>query len=82
MHSAHGCRKMLDPVVARYRGQDLCRLLRGDAGFALPDLDFQYAIRLPADQVLQAQSAPLLTRPVGRILDRPARLRPPDLAPC
>jgi hypothetical protein len=52
------------------------RLLRGDAAFALPDLGSQYAIRLPADQVLQAQSAPLLTRPVGRILDRPARLRP------
>jgi hypothetical protein len=27
---------------------------------------FQYAIRLPANQVLQAQLAPLLTRPVGR----------------
>jgi len=27
---------------------------------------FQYAIRLPANQVLQAQIAPLLTRPVGR----------------
>ena len=73
VHSAHGWRDVLDPVVARYRGQDLRRLLRGDAAFALPDVyeyleaeGFQYAIRLPANQVLQAQIAPLLTRPVGR----------------
>ena len=73
VHSAHGWREVLDPVVARYRGQDLRRLLRGDAAFALPDVyeyleaeGFQYTIRLPANQVLQAQIAPLLTRPVGR----------------
>ena len=72
-HSAHGWREVLDPVVARYRGQALRRFLRGDAAFALPDVyeyleaeGFQYAIRLPANQVLQAQIAPLLTRPVGR----------------
>ena len=47
------------PVVARYRGQALRRLLRGDAAFALPDVyeyleaeGFQYAIRLPANRVL------------------------------
>src|SRR5262245_24772452 len=73
VHSAHGWREVLDPVVARYRGQALRRLLRGDAAFALPDVyeyleaeGFQYAIRLPANQVLQAQIAPLLRRPVGR----------------
>jgi hypothetical protein len=73
VHSAHDWREVLDPVVARYRGQTLRRLLRGDAAFALPDVyeyleaeGFQYAIRLPANQVLQAQIAPLLTRPVGR----------------
>jgi hypothetical protein len=73
VHSAHGWREVLDPVVARYRGQAFRRLLRGDAAFALPDVyeyleaeGFQYAIRLPANQVLQAQIAPLLTRPVGR----------------
>src|SRR5262249_42780850 len=65
VHSAHGWRDVLEPVVARYRGQALRRLLRGDAAFALPDVyeyleaeGFQYAIRLPANQVLQAQSAP------------------------
>jgi Transposase DDE domain group 1 len=73
VHSAHGWREVLDPVVARYRGQSVRRLMRGDAAFALPDVyeyleaeGFQYAIRLPANQVLQAQIAPLLTRPVGR----------------
>jgi hypothetical protein len=73
VHSAHGWRDVLDPVVARYRGQTVRRLLRGDAAFALPDVyeyleaeGFQYAIRLPANQVLQAQIAPLLKRPVGR----------------
>jgi len=61
------------PVVARYRDQDLRRLLRGDAAFALPDVyeyleaqGFQYTIRLPANHVLQAQIAHLLTRPVRR----------------
>src|SRR5262249_24642583 len=73
VHSAHGWRDVLDPVVARYRGQVLRRLLRGDAAFALPDVyeyleaeGLRYAIRLPANQVLQERIAPLLTRPVGR----------------
>src|SRR2546425_7317669 len=73
VHSAHGWREVLDPVVARYRGRALRRLLRGDAAFALPDVyeyleaeGFQYTIRLPANQVVQAQIAHLLTRPVGR----------------
>jgi hypothetical protein len=38
VHSAHGWREVLDPVVARYRGQTLRRLLHGDAAFALPDV--------------------------------------------
>jgi hypothetical protein len=35
---------VLDPVVARYRDQDLRRLLRGDAAFALPDV-YEYLTR-------------------------------------
>jgi hypothetical protein len=73
VHSAHGWRAVLDPVVARYRGRALRRLLRGDAAFALPGVyeyleaeGFQYAIRLPANQVLQSRITHLLTRPVGR----------------
>src|SRR5262245_6459075 len=54
VHSAHGWREVLDPVVARYRGQNLRRLLRGDAAFALPDVyeyleaeSFQYRSACP-----------------------------------
>ena len=73
VHSAQGWREVFDPVLARYRGHALRRLLRGDAAFTLPDVyeyleaeGFQYAIRLPANQVLQACIPPLLKRPVGR----------------
>jgi hypothetical protein len=73
VHSAHGWREVLAPVVARYRGRPLRRLLRADAAFAQPEVyeyleaeGFQYAIRLPANQVLQQQVAHLLKRPVGR----------------
>jgi len=38
VHSAQGWQDVLDPVVARYRGWGLRRLLRGDAAFALPDV--------------------------------------------
>jgi len=60
VHSAHGWRDVLEPVVTRYRGGEKDRLFRGDAAFALPDLyeyleaeGFRYAIRLPANTVLQ-----------------------------
>lgn len=64
---------VLEPVVERYRGEEKDRLFRGDAAFALPALYefleaevFRYAIRLPANTVLQERIAPLLKRPVGR----------------
>jgi len=73
VHSAHGWREVLEPVVARYRGEERDRFFRGDAAFALPELYeyleaecFRYAIRLPANTVLQERIAPLLKRPVGR----------------
>jgi len=73
VHSADGWRDVLDPVVARYRGKTLRRYFRGDAAFASPDVyqfveaeDFKYAIRLPANKVLQESVAHLLKRPVGR----------------
>jgi hypothetical protein len=73
VHSAHGWREVLEPVVAWYRGEGLRRFLHADAAFALPDVyehleaeGFQYAIRLPANQVLQNHIAHLLKRPVGR----------------
>lgn len=68
----------LDPVVARYRDEALRRFFRGDAAFARPEvyeyLEFErylYAIRLPANEVLQREIEPLLTRPVGRPSNKP-----------
>jgi hypothetical protein len=73
VHSAHGWRNVLEPVVTGYRGKQLRRFFRGDAAFALPDIyefleaeGFGYAIRLPANTILQGNIAHLLKRPVGR----------------
>jgi len=73
VHSADGWRDVLEPVVANYRGKRLRRLFRGDAAFALPGVygfleaeGFGYAIRLPANTVLQSHVAHLLKRPVGK----------------
>ena len=73
VHSADGWKDVLDPAVARYRDKTLRRYFRGDAAFASPEVyefleaeDFKYAIRLPANKVLQESVAHLLKRPVGR----------------
>ncbi len=73
VHSADGWRKVLEPVVERYRDRKLRRSFRADAAFASPqvyelveDEGFLYAIRLPKNQVLLESIAALLTRPVGR----------------
>jgi len=73
VHSADGWKDVLDPVIARYRGKVSRLYLRADAGFANPDVyDFleaeriKYAIRLPANKVLQDRIGYLLKRPVGR----------------
>ena len=51
----------------------LRRYFRADAAFAMPEIcefleaeGFKYAIRLPANKVLQDSIAHLLKRPVGR----------------
>jgi hypothetical protein len=73
VHSADEWRAVLVPVIARYRGRGLVLYFRGDAAFAKPELyelleaeGIGYAIRLPANRVLQERIAHLLTRPVGR----------------
>jgi hypothetical protein len=54
----------------RYEKKKVRKYFRGDAAFAKPEiyeyLGFLYAIRLPANQVLQAEIEPLLRRPMGR----------------
>ena len=73
VHSADGWRKVLEPVVARYRGKAKRRYFRADAAFANPEVyeyleaeGFKYAIRLPGNKVLQESIGYLLKRPVGR----------------
>ncbi|MGB6389192.1 MAG: IS1380 family transposase, partial [Methyloceanibacter sp.] len=73
VHSAHGWQDVLEPVVARYRGKFKRRYFRADAAFANPEVyefleaeGYNYAIRLPANQILQQRIGHLLKRPVGR----------------
>jgi hypothetical protein len=73
VHSADEWEAVLKPVVARYQASATSIAFRGDAAFAQPGmyeyLEFEcieYAIRLPANQILQAEISHLLKRPVGR----------------
>jgi hypothetical protein len=73
VHSADGWRVVLEPVVARYRDTVKRLYFRGDAAFANPEIyefleaeGMAYAIRLPANSILQSKIGYLLKRPVGR----------------
>ncbi|RYH05495.1 IS1380 family transposase, partial [Tropicimonas sp. IMCC6043] len=73
VHSADGWKAVLEPVMRRYADRDVLKFFRADAAFALPDLyktleaaGYFYAIRLPANAVLQERIAHRLRRPVGR----------------
>ncbi len=66
-------RRLLKPVVARYKSGVPRIYFRGDAGFAstyiygyLEAERVKYAIRPPANRVPQERIGHLLTRPVGR----------------
>jgi hypothetical protein len=63
---------VLKPVVARYQGKVSRIYFRADAGFTNPEVyayleaeGSKYAIRLPANRVLQERIGHLLARPVG-----------------
>ena len=78
VHSAHRWRDVLEPILARYERTGVRRYFRADAAFAKPviyeyleERDVLYAIRLPGNEVLQREIAPLLRRPVGRPPKRP-----------
>ena len=69
---------MLSPIAARYERAGVRRYFRADAAFARPEVyecleahSFLYAIRLPANDVVQREIDFLLTRPVGRPPKRP-----------
>ena len=81
VHSAHRWRDVLEPILARYERTGVRRYFRADAAFAKPDIyeyleerQVLYAIRLPGNEVLQREIAPLLIRPVGRPPKRPVIL--------
>jgi hypothetical protein len=76
--SAKFWRRVLLPVIERYRGLDIPKFFRGDAAFAGPKLlrlleqeGFRYAIRIKANAVLERKIAHLLRRPVGRPSRKP-----------
>ena len=73
VHSADGWDDVLLPVIDRHRAQGQAVVVRADAAFALPALyealerwGVRYAIRLPANDVLERAIEDLLTRPRGR----------------
>jgi Transposase DDE domain group 1 len=78
VHSAEEWQRVLEPVLARYRERGIDLYFRADAAFAKPEIyelleqeGIRYAIRLPANQVLQRRIGHLLTRPVGRPPKKP-----------
>lgn len=76
--SAKYWRRVLLPVIERYRNLDIPKFFRGDSAFAGPKLlrllekeTFRYAIRLKTNPVLERKIAPMLKRPVGRPSHKP-----------
>ncbi len=70
VHSADGWKEFIEPIVERYLKMAVRLLFRADAAFAKPELyeymeskSIGYAIRLPANEVLQREIAHLLVRP-------------------
>src|SRR5712671_6467023 len=71
--SARGWEEVLLPVIDRHQDREQSVVIRADAAFALPAVyealeqrGVAYAIRLPANQVLERAIEDLLTRPRGR----------------
>jgi hypothetical protein len=78
VHSAERWQEVLEPVVGSYREKGVRLLFRADAAFAKPEVyeymelrGIGYAMRLPANAVLQRHIRPLLKRPVGRPPKKP-----------
>ncbi len=72
-NSAKFWRRVLLPVIERYKDRGIPKYFRGDAAFAIPGLysvleeeGFQYTIRIPSNDVMMASISHMLTRPVGR----------------
>lgn len=70
VHSADGWKEFINPIVERYLKLAVRLLFRADAAFAKPEIyeyletrHIGYAIRLPANEVLQKEIAHLLVWP-------------------
>ena len=66
-------RRVLLPVIQRYRHLSIPKFFRGDAAYANPAMyrllekeGYQYTIRIKSNAVLERKIGHLLTRPVGR----------------
>src|SRR5512135_2103892 len=77
-HGAKFWRRVLLPVIGRYRDLKVPKFFRGDAAFASPKLmklleaeGYRYAIQLKANAVLERHVVHLLKRPVGRPSKKP-----------
>ena len=62
VHSAERWKELLEPIVGRYEDKEVRKYFRADAAFAKPGVydyleekGFLYAIRLPANDVLQRE---------------------------
>jgi Transposase DDE domain group 1 len=73
VHSAEAWEEVLLPIIDRCRRRRQTVVVRADAAFAMPAIyealerrGVRYAIRLPANDVLERQIEDLLTRPRGR----------------
>ena len=69
VHSADDWRSVLGLVVERYKDVDIPKFFRGDAAFAQPGVyvyleaeHYQYAIRMPENNLLREHVRHLLTR--------------------
>jgi hypothetical protein len=78
VHSADCWKELLEPIIRRYEKEKIRKYFRGDAAFAKPEIyeyleekGLLYAIRLPANDLLDAEIKHLLTRPVGRPSRKP-----------
>jgi len=78
VHSAKDWLAVLEPIVARYHDLQIPRYFRADAAFATPEIyefletnKYEYAIRLPANDLLLEEIAPMLIRQVGRPSNTP-----------
>jgi hypothetical protein len=76
--SAKLWRRVLLPVIERYRHRDIPKYFRGDAASADPVLygalaeaGYRYVIRLKANAVLEREIEHLLKRPAGRSSRKP-----------